>query len=257
MLADFILETCTAPGNGSTVNLAGAPPGRRTFAQAFASGVNVFYFLDDGTQAEWGWGTFTTGSPNTLSRTNVDGNTAGSQARLNFAGTTRVYNMVPAARMLWIDETGDVATTANMKANTYECRAGNLGSYSGNGFNINWDGVGATLWIDSTDLGYISTASDGRYKHTIAPVAAGALARILTLVPVTYRWQSIAPFQDDGTTFEGFIAQDVLPVIPTAVKGLPTDENPMSLQPLALIAELVKAMQEMAADFAAYKAAHP
>lgn len=95
MVENFVLETTSAPGTSATVNLAGAPTGRRTFVAAFATGVTVDYFMDDGTQAEWGKGLFTAGAPNTLARTTVIKNTAGTTARLNFTGTTRVYNEVP------------------------------------------------------------------------------------------------------------------------------------------------------------------
>jgi hypothetical protein len=99
MLANFVQETANAPGSATTINLAGPPTGRRGFLAAFASGASVYYFLDDGTQSEWGVGTVTAGSPNTLSRTSVLGNTAGTTARLNFTGTTRVYNELPAERV--------------------------------------------------------------------------------------------------------------------------------------------------------------
>jgi hypothetical protein len=377
MLKDFVLETSTAPGTGTTVTLAGAPAGRRTFAQAFSSGVNAFYFLDDGTQAEWGFGVFTAGSPNTITRGTVLGNTSGTTARLNFTGTTRVYNSAPSARTIYGDGSGNVslgtgsltvgalsATTgvfsgalsavsaaitnaisaasatisgaisaasatisgaisaasatianitssgtiagnvvnanggtfqnisvpgtvtgnvvnantatvtninssgsaalgvvsaatlqvaANVQAGTggagggYYCRIGSTGGFGADVFNMYWNGTGMILYVDTTSLGYISTTSDGRYKHEVAPIADGALALVSRLAPVTYRWQDKGPFRDTGTAFTGFVAQDVYQIIPAAVTGDPSTDDMLSLQPVALIALLTKAIQELSA----------
>jgi hypothetical protein len=96
MLQNFVQESANAPGTATTINLAGAAAGRRGFLAAFASGAAVWYFMDDGTQAEWGQGVVTAGSPNTLTRATVIGNTAGTTARLNFTGAVRVYNFLPA-----------------------------------------------------------------------------------------------------------------------------------------------------------------
>lgn len=98
-LADYVLETATNPGTGS-FTLNGAETGRRPFSAAFKTGDSVFYFASDGTQAEWGIGTFTSGSPNMLARSTVAGNTAGTKSALNFTGKTEVYNEIPAIYML-------------------------------------------------------------------------------------------------------------------------------------------------------------
>lgn len=117
MLKNFVLETASAPGTNTTINLAGAATGRMSFVTAFSTTQSVFYFMDDGTQAEWGVGTFTTGSPNTLSRSTVVGNTAGNTSRLNFTGTTRVYNEVCGDRVAYFDSS-NILTTTNRAINT-------------------------------------------------------------------------------------------------------------------------------------------
>lgn len=96
MLADYVQETASNPGTSTTINLGGAATGRVGFVTAFGSGASCFYAMDDGSQAEWGIGTVTSGTPNTLARTTVIGNTAGTTARLNFTGTVRVYAGLPA-----------------------------------------------------------------------------------------------------------------------------------------------------------------
>lgn len=94
-LADYVVETASNPGTG-TVFLAGAPTGRRSFMAALGAG-GAYYYITDGVQAEWGSGTVVAGTPNTLSRDTVLGNTAGTTAKLNFTGTVTVYNALPAA----------------------------------------------------------------------------------------------------------------------------------------------------------------
>ena len=111
MLAGFVLESISAPGTAATINLGVAAAGRRRFRDAYATGSLVFYFLDDGTQAEWGYGTLTIATPDTLTRT-VLGNTAGTTLKLNFTGTTRVYNMLPAERAVYRDQNSNVALPA-------------------------------------------------------------------------------------------------------------------------------------------------
>lgn len=108
MLRNYVAETATAPGTSATCNLAGAVAGRVAFSSVFASGAVCFYFMTDGTIAEWGIGTFTAGAPNTLTRTTVIGNTSGSTAKLNFTGTTTVYNETIAERVIYGDALNNV-----------------------------------------------------------------------------------------------------------------------------------------------------
>ena len=108
MLANFVQETANAPGTAATINLGGAAAGRLPFIPTFASGTAVFYGMDDGTLAEMGIGTVTAGSPNTLARTTVLWNSAGTTARMNFLGSVRVYNAVPAERGIYLRSDGTV-----------------------------------------------------------------------------------------------------------------------------------------------------
>jgi hypothetical protein len=108
MLASFVQETANAPGSTITIALGGAATGRRSFASAFASGAACYYAMDDGSQGEWGIGTITHGTPATLTRGTVLGNTIGSTTRMTFAGLTRVYVTLPAERALWRDAGGNV-----------------------------------------------------------------------------------------------------------------------------------------------------
>jgi hypothetical protein len=116
MLGNLILETTNAPGTAADCNLLGATSGRLPFSFWFTSGAQCFYCMSDGAQMEWGIGTFTAGSPNKLNRTTVLKNSAGSTARLNFLGTTNIYNETPAERELWVDNSGNVSVPGRITA---------------------------------------------------------------------------------------------------------------------------------------------
>lgn len=163
MLFDYVLETCTAPGTGTTVSLAGAVAGRKSYAQVATTGSPVFYFLDDGTQSEWGFGTFTSGSPNTISRSTVLGNTANTTSRLNFSGATQIYNSLPATRAVWLD--GNGARTTGMTTNGYDAGGLNFRAVSGS--------YGAGIRNDGNTVYLLSTSSGSAYGtyNTYRPFA--------------------------------------------------------------------------------------
>src|SRR5678809_277919 len=103
MIVNYVLENANAPGSNLNVLLAGAPIDRITWRSAYADNSPAFYFIDDGAQAEWGVGTVHWGTPNTISRDTVVGNTAGTTGRLNFAGAVQVYNEIPGQRLAYIN----------------------------------------------------------------------------------------------------------------------------------------------------------
>lgn len=77
-----------------------------------------------------------------------------------------------------------------------------------------------TLQVDGS--GKLTTSSDVRLKHDIVPLSDGALAAVMALNPVTYKWNSEA--SSDERTQVGFIADDVMEVIPDAVDGKKYDQ---------------------------------
>jgi len=100
------------------------------------------------------------------------------------------------------------------------------------------------------------TASDYRLKENIVPMT-GALATVAQLKPVTYKWKS------DGSDGQGFIAHELQTVVPAAVHGVKDGlkengkPNYQNVDTSYLVATLVAAIQELKAEFEAYKSTHP
>jgi hypothetical protein len=85
----------------------------------------------------------------------------------------------------------------------------------------------------------------------------GALATVSQLKPVTYTWKS------NGESAQGFIAHELQAVVPDAVTGEKDAVNedgsikPQGIDTSFLVATLTAAIQELKAEFDAYKATHP
>jgi hypothetical protein len=137
----------------------------------------------------------------------------------------------------------------------YACKAGQLGAFSGNGFNINWTGS-PQLWIDATNIGTIAFTSDYRVKRNVETQTAPALERVMALRPVTYQMADYGDLFKAGDDIkEGFIAHEVQEVIPSGAEGVKDDETQIqSLRVDAILAVAVKAIQEFKAELDTVKA---
>lgn len=99
--ADRVLESSTTTGTG-TFSLGGAQTGYRTFVAGIGSGNVCCYGIwnQNTNEYEVGYGTVTSGSPDTLTRTTVF-TSSNSNALVNFsAGTKDVFVTQPSARTL-------------------------------------------------------------------------------------------------------------------------------------------------------------
>ena len=120
---------------------------------------------------------------------------------------------------------------------------------------INGNGEVGYISTDGSATSYV-TSSDYRLKNTITPMTS-ALAKVALLKPCTYKWNS------DGSDGEGFIAHELAEVCPQAVTGekdaVDEDGNPkyQGIDTSFLVATLTAAIQELKAEFDAYKASHP
>lgn len=167
LLQDFVVENANSPGTG-TISLAGAATGPFvTFATRFSSGNKVFYAIsDESSQREIGIGTFTAGTPDTLSRDTVKANTSGTTAKLNFTGLVYVYCMLPAENAIYLDENGDITPTlgdinvTGTIAATGAITAG--GAVTGSNFPA------APTWHDVTSSRVLGTTYTNSHGYTIS-----------------------------------------------------------------------------------------
>lgn len=98
VVADRVLETCSAPGTG-TVTLLGATTGYQTFLAAIGNANTTYYTIADQTGGNWevGIGTYTSAG-NTLARTTVLAS-SNAGALVNFSsGTQNVFVTYPAEK---------------------------------------------------------------------------------------------------------------------------------------------------------------
>ena len=138
-----------------------------------------------------------------------------------------------------------------LNARGFRCRSGQDGN-AGNIFNIEWTGSGARLWIDVVNVGLIQLTSDRRLKENIQDMEEQGIDKIMKLKPVTYQYKLIEEsiFKGNGDVIEGFIADELAEIIPSAVNGekdaLTEDGQiqPQTLNTTPIISVLVKALQE-------------
>jgi hypothetical protein len=108
---------------------------------------------------------------------------------------------------------------------------------------------------NATNTAY-NTSSDYRLKHDVKPMVSG-LSTVSALKPCIYKWNA------NNSYGEGFIAHELQAVIPQAVTGEKDAMNddgsikPQGVDYSKIVVHLVAAIQELKADFDAYKAAHP
>ena len=133
---------------------------------------------------------------------------------------------------------------------------------------INPNGTVGSIQTNGSATSY-NTSSDYRLKKDVLPMQS-ALAKLAMLKPVTFKWKV------DGSDGQGFIAHELQAVFPDAVSGkkdateeieiTDADGNVTGTETVALhqgvdhsklVPTLVAALQELKAEFEAYRAAHP
>ena len=113
LLGDRALQTSNNPGT-STFNLIAPPPARLSFVTACGIG-QVYYIASDGTSWEVGFGTVASGSPDTLTRDTVIGNSLGTTAKINFTSLVTLFNDIPAERDVWANAANDAVLIGGRK----------------------------------------------------------------------------------------------------------------------------------------------
>ncbi len=117
--------------------------------------------------------------------------------------------------------------------------------------------VRLTIASNGVVSGNLNDTSDAKFKENIVSIVDGAVSKIKQLRPVHFDWKK--EFDIDGNVIEdeekkgqsGFIAQEVLTVIPNLVVGTEYNDdeksNGYSVNTTGLVAYLTKALQEVIA----------
>jgi len=114
----------------------------------------------------------------------------------------------------------------------------------------------AMFYVNEANTGYLNAAawsygSDRRIKENIINLEGSGLDTISKLNPVRF------DYIDGIKNNIGWIAQDVQEVIPEAVDTISKTNDQLTLKSDYIVPYLVKAIQELKAEFDAYKAIHP
>lgn|GEM_PF-3373681 len=120
-IGNRVKETSDTTGTG-TLDLNGAPTGFRAFSDELTSADEVYYLIvddpDSPTEYEFGVGTFTAGTPDTLSRDTVHGS-SNADAKVSFsAGTKTVISTALVETFRTIEVTNDAGDVALTVGNT-------------------------------------------------------------------------------------------------------------------------------------------
>ena len=152
----------------------------------------------------------------------------------------------------YIEVEGDPVSVRNLFAsNNTSAGAASVGFFA---FKRNGTYTGGISQTDAATA--YNTSSDYRLKENIA-LMTGALAKVSQLKPCTYTWKA------SGLASQGFIAHELAEVCPEAVTGEKDavyEDGSIKSQGIDvsfLVATLTAAIQELKAEFDAYKASHP
>jgi len=179
----------------------------------------------------------------------VGSNTTGARGRIGFLASANNGNPKEFAIIKGVlDSTG--ANTCNGSL-TFHTLNGDNGTEAATRMTI--DGNGS---IGAPSGANIYNASDIRLKKNISTVSTG-LDSIMALNPVKFNWIDNFVPSENGKDILGFIAQEVLEVLPEAVEAFggntitvdtTTVDNPLRVNEKYIIPVLVKAIQELKAE---------
>ena len=123
--------------------------------------------------------------------------------------------------------------------------------WSPNYIGFAWTGGGIAGYVDGASQGWVLAPSDRRVKRNIGPVEADCLGKVNALAVKAFSYtKEIEDSMGRKRHLAGLIAQEVIEVMPEAVQG----DSSMSLEPTALIAYVIGAIQQLATRLEALEA---
>jgi hypothetical protein len=164
-------------------------------------------------------------------------------------GTSYLYGSVGVGT----SSPGDTLDVAGgVRGYGFDCRAGYAGTINPHTFNFYWTGSTEYCYIDGVYVGFIFGVSDRRLKEGINPIQDKALDRVMALKPSTFKFKNVPGtiFTGSPETQEGFVADELQGVIPSAVVGqkdaLTSDGTiqPQTINIIPVVSVLTKAVQE-------------
>ena len=146
LVADRVQETGTVSTGTGTVNLAGAVLGYQSFVSGVGSTNTTYYCIYDPAAYLWevGLGTVTAGIPNTLARTTVYANSAGTQpSKISFSttDTLTVFVTQPAETAIY---TGTSASLNSLSTTASTTGSTNMGPFNYGTLNYSDTGIVAS-----------------------------------------------------------------------------------------------------------------
>lgn len=172
--APMAAQTCAAPSDSATINLGSALTGRSTFRTHLVTGTIMGYEITDGTLWEEGYGALTHGTPDTLARSTVTRNSAGTTDKIVFPGSATVISFPPSTKTIVLDTANAAAfpgtvSASNGTTGTNVVNWSQFVTASGSGYFTNLLPGGQREQIGSNDI-----TTDGVGNATITfPVAFG------------------------------------------------------------------------------------
>jgi len=279
-VGDRVLVTTTTTGTGTYSIDATAVTGYLTPAGAgVTSGVRVAYVVVDSltnpATFEVGEGTYTAGSPSTVTRTLIVRNSSGGTTAVNWSAGTKYLFFAPSATRfvmydsdgaLFADKGATFSSTVFVGATVTTPGAGNTntgatigkngaghfsadsGSYvvlvnrndtEGGAISFNRSGTQIGFIYVSTSVRY-ATSSDYRLKENFEVLEDGIFT--VQSVPVyRFNWKE----KPDGPKIQGFLAHEVQEFLPQAVIGEKDGEAMQGIDHSQLVPALWGAMKTL------------
>ena len=155
-----VKETSTTTGVG-TYSLAGTTAGFQTFVAGIGNGQQCYYVAEDGTNWEFGIGTVTDATPDTLARTTILASTNGGAAVNWGAGTRNVFVTFPASGLaLTANNLSDLASLNTARQNLGLLPTGQSGGTDGKVVRVS----AANTWVDASQADTIDQLVGLRFK---------------------------------------------------------------------------------------------